>query len=124
MDIPKITEAEYKLCKILWKNEPIKSGLLAKICQEELGWKTTTTYTNIKRLEDRGIIANEKMIVRSLIKEEEAQIAGINELLDTRFGGSYPDFLVAFAKSQNLKESDIEEIRQMIDRIREKENTK
>ena len=50
MSVPKIFESEYRFCKILWKNEPIKSGQLVQLCAEELGWKPSTTYTVIKRL--------------------------------------------------------------------------
>ena len=49
METPKIFESEYRFCLILWENEPIKSGELVKLCQEQLGWKPTTTYTVIKR---------------------------------------------------------------------------
>ena len=56
METPKVFESEYKFCLILWENEPIKSGNLVKLCKERLGWKSTTTYTVIKRLSERGVI--------------------------------------------------------------------
>ena len=59
METPKVFESEYKFCLILWENEPIKSGNLVKLCKERLGWKSTTTYTVIKRLSERGVIKNE-----------------------------------------------------------------
>ena len=52
MDIPKIHEGEYRFCLILWKHEPVTAAQLAKLCQEQLGWKRTTTYTIIKRLDE------------------------------------------------------------------------
>ena len=118
MSTPKIFESEYRFCKILWKNEPIKSGELAKICFEELGWKKTTTYTVIKRLEERGVLANENTVVRALVKEDEAQVSEINDLLDNKFNGSCPAFLAAFSKSGKMTEKDIDEIQKMIDAIR------
>ena len=59
MSCPKIFESEYKFCLILWENEPVKSTNLAKLCAEQLGWSKTTTYTVIKRLQDRGVLKNE-----------------------------------------------------------------
>jgi predicted transcriptional regulator len=82
MNTPKIFESEYRFCKILWKNEPIKSGQLVQLCAEELGWKPSTTYTVIKRLTERGVVVTEKMIVRALVKEDEAQVSEINDLLE------------------------------------------
>ena len=39
MNTPKVFKSEYRFCLILWKNEPIKSTELAKLCEAELGWK-------------------------------------------------------------------------------------
>ena len=118
METPKIFESEYRFCKILWKNEPIKSGQLAKICFEKLGWKKTTTYTVIKRLEERGVLANENTVVRALIKEDEAQVAEIDELLESKFGGSCPDFIAAFTRSRKIKDADLDRMIKMIENLR------
>ena len=56
MSTPKVFESEYRFCLILWDHEPIKSRDLAQLCEEQLGWKVTTTYTVIKRLSERGVI--------------------------------------------------------------------
>ena len=69
METPKVFESEYKFCLILWENEPIKSGNLVKLCKERLGWKSTTTYTVIKRLSERGVIKNENTIVSSIVSK-------------------------------------------------------
>ena len=50
MDFPKIHESEYRFCLIMWEHEPVTAVELVKFCQEQLGWKRTTTYTVIKRL--------------------------------------------------------------------------
>ncbi len=112
---PKIFESEYRFCLILWENEPIASGELAKLCAERLGWSKTTTYTVIKRLSDRGVVRNDKTVVTALISKEEAQIAEIDELVEKKFEGSLPAFIAAFTRSRKLSEEDIAEIRRMID---------
>ena len=119
METPKVFESEYKFCLILWENEPIKSGNLVKLCKERLGWKSTTTYTVIKRLSERGVIKNENTIVSSLVSKEQIQTAEIEELVEKKFAGSIPAFLTAFTKSQQLTADEIQEMQQMIDRFRE-----
>ena len=37
MEVPKIFESEYKLCLILWDNEPISISNLAKLANSTLG---------------------------------------------------------------------------------------
>ena len=114
MPTPKIFESEYRFCLILWKNEPIASAQLAKLCKEELGWSRTTTYTVIKRLSDRGVVKNEDSVVTSLISKEEAQISQMDEMLEKTFEGSVPAFIAALAKREKLSKKDVEEIRKII----------
>ena len=118
METPKIFEKEYKFCLILWEHEPIRSGDLAKLCEEQLGWKTTTTYTVIKRLSDRGVLKNENMTVTSLISKDEVQASEIDEFVEEKFEGSLPAFFAAFTKRQKISERDLDEIQEMIDRAR------
>ena len=115
MSSPKIFESEYRFCLVLWENEPVSSGELAKLCKEKLGWSRTTTYTVIKRLCERGVVKNENTVVTSLVSKEEAQKAEIDEIVEKKFEGSLPAFIAAFTKHKNLSEKDIEEIRSIID---------
>lgn len=118
MGAPKIHESEYRFCLILWEREPVTAVQLAKLCQERLGWKRTTTYTVIKRLGDRGVLKNEDGTITSLISKEEAQACEIDELVEKRFEGSLPAFIAAFTKRQELSEEELDEVQRMIDRIR------
>lgn len=116
METPKIFESEYRFCLILWREEPINSTKLAKICKEELGWSRTTTYTVIKRLSDRGVVKNENATVTALVSKEAVQVAQMDELMEKTFEGSVPAFLAAFARRQSLTEAEVEEIRRIIER--------
>ena len=116
METPKIFESEYRFCLILWRHEPINSTKLAKICKEELGWSRTTTYTVIRRLSDRGVVKNENAVVTSLVSKEEAQAAEMDEMMEKTFEGSLPAFIAAFARRQKLSDSEIEEIRRIIEK--------
>lgn len=118
METPKIFESEYRFCLILWEHEPVTTTQLVKLCQEDLGWKRTTTYTVIKRLAERGVVKNENGMVTSLISKDEAQASEIDELVEKKFDGSLPAFLAAFTKRQTLTNQDLDEIQNMIDRIR------
>ena len=118
MGIPKIPESEYRFCLILWEQEPVTATEMVKLCQEQLGWKRTTTYTVIKRLGERGVIKLENGIVTSLVSKEEAEASEIEDLVEKKFGGSLPAFVAAFTKHQNVSEKELDELQRMIDRIR------
>ena len=122
MEIPRIHESEYWFCLILWDHEPVKSKELVRLCQEQLDWKPTTTYTIIKRLSERGILKNENTIVTALVSKDQVQAAEIDELVDKKFEGSLPAFVAAFARHQKLSASEVDELQAMIDRYREEHN--
>lgn len=118
MNIPKIPESEYRFCLIMWEQEPVAATDMVKLCQEQLGWKRTTTYTVIKRLGERGVLKLENGIVTSLVSKEEAEASEIEDLVEKKFGGSLPAFVAAFTKHQNVSKHDLDELQRMIDRIR------
>ncbi len=118
MEIPKIHESEYRFCLIMWEHEPVTAARLVKICQEQLGWKRTTTYTVIKRLGERGILKNNDGKITSLVSKYEAQACEIDELVEKKFEGSLPAFIAAFTKHQDMSAEELDEVQRMIDRIR------
>lgn len=118
METPKIFESEYRFCLIMWEHAPVTAAELVKLCQEQLGWKRTTTYTVIKRLGERGVLKNENGTVTALVSKEAAQASEIEELVEKKFEGSLPAFVAAFTRRQELSQQDLDELQQMIDRIR------
>ena len=118
METPKIFESEYRFCRILWEHEPIKSKELVKLCQEQLGWKPTTTYTVIKRLSERGVVKNENTVVSALVSQEEVQAAQVDEMMEKTFDGSLPAFIAAFSRNRKVSPEEINQVQAMIDRFR------
>lgn len=118
MGVPKIHESEYRFCLVMWEHEPVTAVELAKLCQEQLGWKRTTTYTVIKRLGERGVLKNDNGTVASLVSKEEAQAFEIDEMVEKKFEGSLPAFVAAFTRRQDLSDQELDEVQRMIDRIR------
>ena len=118
MEIPKIHEREYRFCLIRWEHEPVTAVELVKLCQEQLGWKRTTTYTVIKRLGERGVLRNDQGTITAIVSKEQAQCCEIDELVEKKFEGSLPAFIAAFTKRRDISREELEEVQRMIDRIR------
>ena len=118
METPKIFESEYRFCLIMWEHAPVTAAELVKLCQEQLGWKRTTTYTVIKRLGERGVLKNEEGRITALVSKEDAQAREINELVEEKFQGSLPAFIAAFTKRRDISDEELDEVQRMIDRIR------
>ncbi|MBQ9925014.1 MAG: BlaI/MecI/CopY family transcriptional regulator [Clostridia bacterium] len=106
---------EARFADLIWQYEPIASGDLVRLCEQQLGWKKSTTYTVLKKLCDRGIFKNEQSIVTSCLTKEEFQARQSERFVEETFAGSLPAFIAAFTKRKKLSGRDIEEIRKMID---------
>lgn len=115
----KIAEIEYKFAELIWKNEPILSGELVKLCEKELNWKKSTTYTVLRRLCEKGIFQNQNALVTSMIKKEEYMALCSEQFVEDTFEGSLPMFLAAFMSRKKLNKKQIAEIQQMIDAYEE-----
>ena len=115
MDERKLGAVETRFADLIWENQPLSSGVLVRICEQELGWKKSTTYTVLKKLCQRGIFRNEGGEVTALISREEAQTSRVEELVEQTFGGSIPAFIAAFGRSGKLSREEAAQLRAMID---------
>ncbi len=110
--------AEARFADIIWNNEPISSGDLAKLANGEFEWKKTTSFTVLKRLCDRGIFQNQNGTVTSIISRNEFYARHSESYVEETFGGSLPAFLAAFGERKKLKAKEIDEIKKIIESMR------
>ena len=110
--------AETQFAEIIWTNEPIASGVLSKKAEEALNWKKTTSFTVLKRLCERGIFRNQNGIVTSLISREEFFARHSEQYVQETFGGSLPAFIAAFGTRKKLTDSEIDEMKKLIESMR------
>lgn len=118
----KLGEMEQKFADLIWKNAPVTSGELVKLCEEAFDWKRTTTYTMLKRLCQRNIFANEGGTVVVRMTKEEFQAAQGEQFLEENFDGSLPVFLAAFSRRRKLSGKEITELKKMIEEYEEENN--
>ena len=114
----KLGAVETHFADLIWNNEPISSGDLVKLCEQELSWKKSTTYTVLRRLCERGIFQNVKGTVTSLISKDEFNAAQSEKFVEETFDGSLPKFLTAFSMRKKLSDEEIKELQKFIDEMR------
>lgn len=119
MDDILLHNSEFRLCSIVWANEPLKSAQLATLAEQELGWKKTTTYTVLRKLINRNILQNKDTIVTALIKREQAQKNQGDALLDRVFNGQLPSLFVSFLDGRKLTAKEAAELHKLIDSAKE-----
>lgn len=111
----KLADAEAKFADIIWSKEPVSSPELVRICEKEMNWKKSTTYTVLKKLCEKGIFCNENAMVSALLSREEFYGMQSRRYVEDVFEGSLPRFLTAFCGGKKLSASEVEEMRKFID---------
>ncbi len=109
-----------RFADLVWANEPIASGELVKLCEKELEWKKSTTYTVLRKLCDKGLFKNTDGIVTSLISKDKFYSAKSMQIVEDSYAGSLPAFIAAFISDKKLTSKEAEEIQQMIDQFKRK----
>ena len=110
-----LSESEMAFARIVWENEPDRSGELVKLCSEKLGWKKPTTYTVLRNLCKAGIFQNKDSVVSAVMSLEEYMARESNQIVNDRFDGSIYKFVTAFAEKTKLSRSQIEELKKFIE---------
>ena len=59
-----------RFADLVWANEPIASGELVQLCEKELNWNKSTTYTVLRMLCQKGLLKNEKSLVTSRVSKQ------------------------------------------------------
>ena len=115
----KLGAVEARFADIIWQNEPLSTQELTRLCEQELKWKRTTTYTVLGRLTERGLFKKEGTTVSSCLTREEFYACQSRQYVEDAFAGSLPAFLAAFATRKGLTAAEVEEIRHLIDTYKE-----
>ena len=103
---------------IIWDVAPIRSGKLAELVNEKLGWAKSTTYTRLRILEEKGYIENCRMVVSVKISRQEAQTYESGLVVKESFNGSLPGFLTAFLDGRGISPEEAAELESLIEKYK------
>lgn len=118
MEELRLGAAELRFAELIWAHAPIASGELVKLCQQELQWKKSTTYTVLRRLCQRGLFQNTGGLVTVQLSREAFLAKQSESFVAEHFGGSLPLFLTAFTSQKKLSAEEVASIRRIIDQGR------
>lgn len=116
--MPTMGTLESRFADLIWNHEPMASKDLIKMAEKELNWKSSTSYTVLKRLCERGIFQLQDKTVTSLISREEFYGMKSEQFLDETFDGSLPAFITAFGTRKKLPDEEVEVLKKLIDGLR------
>lgn len=115
----KLGMVEARFAEIVWDNEPLTTKELVSLCEKELKWKRTTTYTVLKKLCEKGLFKTENSLVTAVISKDEFYAIQSENFVDETFSGSLPAFIAAFSSRKKPSAKELEEIKRMLDSFEE-----
>ena len=113
-----LSAIEAKFAKILWEHVPLSTRALVALGEKEFGWKRTTTYTVLKNLCQKGLFQLEDREVTALVSKQQFKSLKSHKFIEDNFAGSLPAMVVAFGESKKLSQGEIDELQEIIDRMR------
>lgn len=116
----KITDAEYEVMKVVWKNPKITSPEIISKVSENTSWSRPTIKTLISRLAEKKILKVQKdegslYLYSPEITEEEYKEQESKNFIKKIFNGSVNEMLLSFTKNKTLTKNELEELIKLID---------
>ena len=116
---PSITEAEWKVMKLLWEKSPLPAYDLIQVLGAQEKWHANTIKTLLTRLVRKKALGTRKyknlFLYFPLVSEEECIQAESDSLVERLFGGAVQPLLLHFARRRKLTKNDLNELRKILD---------
>ncbi|WP_037373143.1 BlaI/MecI/CopY family transcriptional regulator [Anaerovorax odorimutans] len=116
----KLPDSEIKVMDILWEYKELSAKDTAQRMNEAYGWKKNTTYTVLKKLQEKGVIERSEpgFICKPIIGREQVGRTETKSLLDRFYKGSAATLFSAFLKDKSISNEEIDEIKAMIEKMK------
>jgi len=112
----KISDAELEILETLWAaGEALNASEIRARLNEKKDWERTTVLTLIRRLLDKGVIAQEKREVyyyTPLVARGDYVKGETKSFLNKFFKGNVKNLAAALIEDEDLSREDIEELRE------------
>ena len=117
--VPKISETEWELMKVVWAQTPCSAEqIIEALTRQDSTWHPKTVKAFLNRLVRKGALGFKKegraYFYRPLVKEEDCVAAASESFLVRVFGGSLKPMLAHFVERKKLSEEEIRELRNVL----------
>ena len=125
-NLPKISDAEFEIMKVVWDKAPISTNDVIDSIKNNDKWSSRTIQTMLIRLDKKGVLAHEKKgrtyEYYPLVERNEYIELEKNKFLNKFFGGAFNNLFVNYLENENVSESEIYQLRKILDEKIKKED--
>lgn len=116
--LPKISEAEWRVMKLLWENSPRTANEIIETLKGTVHWNAQTIRTLINRLSQKGAIDFEKngraYFYYPTVSEKEVQRAETKSFVSRVFSGAMQPMIVSFLEETDLSDEEIDQLEELL----------
>lgn len=118
-EIPRISEAEWEIMKIVWIKSPVSANQIIESLSGNIDWKPKTVKTLISRLVKKHALGysqeNRIYYYYPLVDADECLRAENQSFLNRVYGGALKPMLINFLREEKLTAEEIEELKCILD---------
>lgn len=118
MSMPKISESEWEVMKLLWNKSPLTSEDIIESLAHKKDWSKETIKTFIIRLTKKGAISYEKegrmYKYYPIVSEQDCKNVENRSFLEKVYDGSIGILFTNFLKQEDLSMEEIEELEDLL----------
>ncbi len=119
MDIPKISDAEWEVMKLIWKSSSLTSEEMIASLSGKMNWSPPTIKTYINRLLRKGALGYEKdgrsYIYYAKVSEKDCVLAESKNFIEKVYDGATAMFFANFIEEKVLTEEEIQKLRELLE---------
>lgn len=119
-ELPKISEAELEVLKILWEKSPLTANEVIQELEKQTDWKPKTVRTLLNRLVQKGAIAFHQEAGKvyaffPIVLQDEYLQVETKSFLQRLYGGALKPLVVNFLREEKLTREEINELKRILD---------
>lgn len=122
--LPKPTDAELAILRVLWERGPSTVRDVTEALQVERGTGYTTALKLLQIMHDKGLVSRDDSqrthVYSAVASEDVTQQQLIRDLLDRAFGGSARQLVLQALSSRKASPAELAEIRKLLDELEQK----
>lgn len=116
---PNLSDSEWEIMKLIWRTDSVTAGSIIDELREKTNWSPKTIKTLINRLLNKGVIGyhqkSREYLYYARVPENECMRRENKTFLNKVYDGALSTMLINFLKDHTLTESEIDELRKILD---------
>jgi BlaI family transcriptional regulator, penicillinase repressor len=118
-DLPRISDAEWEVMRVVWEKHPISAHAVARRLNGRRDWSARTVKTLLSRLVRKEALGfdldGKRYLYRPLVSMDDCVREASRSFLERTFGGAVRPALLHFVRESDLSPEEIAELERLLE---------